>query len=142
MVLPDNVENSEVIGVFAATRVSVLEGNGLQHTEAWAAIRASEALLFPTDPQKPKEKLALSEIECYGMFSTPSAHPTKVLRTSRPEFRRQQQTYKSLLRQEWSLCCSVIRREHEAAIFCVSICELNGSVQLMCLPFLCRPQLY
>lgn len=67
-------------GVFAATRVSVLEGNGLQHTEAWAAIRANEVLVFPTDSQKPKEKLTLSEVECYGMLSTPSAHPTKVLR--------------------------------------------------------------
>lgn len=65
------MEKAEVAGVFAATRVSVLEGNGLQHTEAWAVIRANEALVFPTDPQKPKEKLALSEVEGHGMLSTP-----------------------------------------------------------------------
>lgn len=123
MVLPDSVENTEVTGVFAATRVSVLEGNGLQHTEAWAAIRANEVLVFPTDSQKPKEKLTLSEVECFGMFY-PLSSSNKSFKTSRPEFRGKQQTYKSLLRQEslCSLCCSVIRREHAAAIFCESIC--------------------
>ncbi|XP_062392799.1 arf-GAP with Rho-GAP domain, ANK repeat and PH domain-containing protein 1 [Sardina pilchardus] len=70
VVLPCPVEDAEVSGIFAASRVSVREGGGLQHTEAWVAIRDGEVLFFPTDPQKPKERLALSTVQRHDHNST------------------------------------------------------------------------
>ncbi|XP_048092062.1 arf-GAP with Rho-GAP domain, ANK repeat and PH domain-containing protein 1 isoform X1 [Alosa alosa] len=70
VVLPCTVEDAEVTGIFAASRVSVREGDGLQHTEAWVALRDGEALFFPTDPQKPKERLTLSTVQRYDHNST------------------------------------------------------------------------
>ncbi|XP_012687952.2 arf-GAP with Rho-GAP domain, ANK repeat and PH domain-containing protein 1 isoform X2 [Clupea harengus] len=70
VVLPTSVEDAEVTGLFAASRVSVLEGHGLQHTEAWVALRPGEVLVFPTDPLKTKERLALSTDQRHNLNST------------------------------------------------------------------------
>ncbi|KAL2095204.1 hypothetical protein ACEWY4_009923 [Coilia grayii] len=69
VVLPGSVEDAEVTGVLAVSRVSMREGSGLQYTEVWVALRAGELLLFPTDPLKAKERLALSADQHYNLNS-------------------------------------------------------------------------
>ena len=128
MVLPTSVEDAEVTGLFAASRVSVLEGHGLQHTEAWVALRPGEVLVFPTDPLKTKERLALSTDQRHSTLLPPPIRPSnKCFRTSRTEFKRRQ-THKSLPRQEWSLCCAAIESQHVHSFFCVLLCKASGSV--------------
>lgn len=70
VVLPGNVQESDVTGLLAASRVSMREGSGLQHTEAWVALRAGELLLFPTDAKRAKERLALFGDQQHSTFQS------------------------------------------------------------------------
>ncbi|XP_028838944.1 arf-GAP with Rho-GAP domain, ANK repeat and PH domain-containing protein 1 isoform X2 [Denticeps clupeoides] len=62
VILPDGVRlwTGELDGVFAAARVLLLEEGGLQHREVWVTMRAGEIYIYPTDPQKHRERLVLS----------------------------------------------------------------------------------
>ncbi|XP_045064145.1 arf-GAP with Rho-GAP domain, ANK repeat and PH domain-containing protein 1 isoform X2 [Coregonus clupeaformis] len=60
VVLPGPIDEEELDGVFAVSRVSLREGGGLQHTEVWAVLRGGQVLVYPTDQQRHRERLTLN----------------------------------------------------------------------------------
>lgn len=60
VVLPEPIDEEELDGVFAVSRVSLREGGGLQHTEVWAVLRGGQVLIYPTDLQRHRERLTLN----------------------------------------------------------------------------------
>lgn len=60
VVLPGPIDEEELDGVFAVSRVSLREGGGLQHTEVWAVLRGGQVLIYPTDQQGHRERLTLN----------------------------------------------------------------------------------
>ncbi|KAL0993884.1 hypothetical protein UPYG_G00115170 [Umbra pygmaea] len=67
VVLPGPVDEEELYGLIAVSRVPLREGGGLQHTEVWAALRAGQVLIYPTDGQHQREKLTLTPDSQYKM---------------------------------------------------------------------------
>ncbi|XP_036381650.1 arf-GAP with Rho-GAP domain, ANK repeat and PH domain-containing protein 1 [Megalops cyprinoides] len=59
VVLPGSVQDEELEGVHAVSRVSMREGGGLQYSEVWVALRRNEMLIYPTGGRK-KDKLVLT----------------------------------------------------------------------------------
>lgn len=115
MVLPGSVEDAEVTGVLAVSRVSMREGSGLQYTEVWVALRAGELLLFPTDPLKAKERLALSADQHYSTSLSNPLSSSKVL--GHPELSLWGPICKSLPRQPQLLCCRGVTESECTDIF-------------------------
>nr|XP_023842994.1 arf-GAP with Rho-GAP domain, ANK repeat and PH domain-containing protein 1 [Salvelinus alpinus] len=70
VVLPGPIDEEELDGVFAVSRVSLREGGGLQHTEVWAVLRGGQVLVYPTDQQRHRERLTLNPETQYKIDSS------------------------------------------------------------------------
>ncbi|XP_013985054.2 arf-GAP with Rho-GAP domain, ANK repeat and PH domain-containing protein 1 isoform X1 [Salmo salar] len=70
VVLPEPIDEEELDGVFAVSRVSLREGGGLQHTEVWAVLRGGQVLVYPTDQQRHRERLTLNPETQYKIDSS------------------------------------------------------------------------
>ncbi|XP_010892991.2 arf-GAP with Rho-GAP domain, ANK repeat and PH domain-containing protein 1 isoform X1 [Esox lucius] len=70
VVLPGPLDEEDLDGVFAVSRVSLREGEGLQHAEVWAVLRGGQVLIYPTDHQRQKERLTLTPDSQYKIDSS------------------------------------------------------------------------
>ncbi|XP_035383109.1 arf-GAP with Rho-GAP domain, ANK repeat and PH domain-containing protein 1 isoform X2 [Electrophorus electricus] len=67
VVLPGPLTDEELEGVLAVSRVSLLEGAGLQHVEVWALLRPGQLLICPLLPHALRRAVTLSQNTHYNL---------------------------------------------------------------------------
>lgn len=69
VVLPGPLEEAELGVLMGVARVSLREGGGVHHADVWAGLVRGGVILYCTDPQRHRERLALSPDALYKLSS-------------------------------------------------------------------------